>query len=310
MTGTTIRIGTRASPMALAQARFVMARLSALDGPAPGTVLELVPLMTTGDRILDRPLADVGGKGLFVKELQRALLDGSIDLAVHSLKDVESNTVEGLGLAAILPRDDPRDAFLSRDGRRLMDLPAGARVGTSSPRRLAFLRRLRPDLELVPMRGNVNSRLAKLDAGVCDGLVLALSGLTRLGFEQRVTEILEVERMLPAAGQGALAVECRTSDAAVTALVARLACARTTLMVRAERAVLAAVSGNCHTPLAAYADIGEDGLPRLRATLFDPAGASAWSVEGSSSREELERLGQRLGSELRAVAERAHANLG
>src|SRR4051812_28355915 len=247
--------------MALYQAGLVRDRLRAAhpELAQPGA-LELAPIRTTGDRVQNRLLAEIGGKGLFTKEIEEALLDRRIDLAVHSLKDMETWLPPGLSLACVLPRDDPRDALVSRDGARLAGLPAGSRIGTAALRRAAQILRLRPDLAIVPVRGNVNTRLAKLEAGEMDALVLALSGLERIGLAGRASEILSADFMLPAVGQGALAVECRADDAEAIEALRPLNDGASAACVTAERAMLAALNGSCRTPIAGYATIAGDTL--------------------------------------------------
>jgi hydroxymethylbilane synthase len=288
--------------MALYQANLVRDRLlAAHPGLGEPGALELVPLRTTGDREQRRLLAEIGGKGLFTKELEEALLDRRIDLAVHSLKDMETHLPAGLEIVCVLPRDDPRDAFLARDGIRLHELPRGARIGTASLRRSAQLLQLRPDLALAPMRGNVNTRLDKLAAGGADGLVLALSGLQRIGKAGLITEILPVETMLPAVGQGALAVECRGDDDQVRQLLRPLHHPDSAACVTAERALLAALDGSCRTPIGALARI-ENGRLGLDGLLLSADGRSQrrGRVEGTPA--EAEALGTRLGAELRRGA--------
>src|SRR5215472_11469270 len=239
-----LRIGTRGSPMALCQAALVRDRLvAAHPGLAAAGAVEIVTIRTTGDRVQDRRLAEIGGKGLFTKEIEEALFAGRIDLAVHSLKDVETWLPEGLEIACVLARDDPRDAFLSIQAASLAALPQGAGIGTASLRRQAQLLRLRPDLRIVPIRGNVDTRLKKLQAGEIDAIVLALCGLERLDFTDQASEILPRETMLPAVGQGALAIECRADDGAVQRLVEGLHDPITSACVGAERAMLAALDG-------------------------------------------------------------------
>ncbi|HEX3538689.1 MAG TPA: hydroxymethylbilane synthase [Stellaceae bacterium] len=296
------RIGTRGSPMALYQARLVRDRLLAAH-PAlaePGA-LEIVPIRTTGDREQKRLLAEIGGKGLFTKEIEEALLDRRVDFAVHSLKDMETHLPDGLVIGCVLPRDDPRDAFLSRDGVRLMDLPRGARIGTASLRRAAQLLQLRPDLAIAPMRGNVGTRLDKLVAGETDGLVLALCGLERLGHVALVTEILDADRMLPAVAQGALAIECRSDDDEVKQILAPLHHADSAACVTAERALLAALDGSCRTPIAALARI-TGGQLALDAILLSPDGKSERRGSVSGAPTDADTLGANLGAELRRGA--------
>ncbi|MCC7276866.1 MAG: hydroxymethylbilane synthase, partial [Chromatiaceae bacterium] len=230
----TIRIATRKSPLALWQAEHVAA---ALRHAHPGLQVEILGMSTRGDKILDAPLAKIGGKGLFVKELEQGLMDGSADIAVHSTKDVPVELPEGLFLPVILEREDPRDAFVSQRYERLADLPQGARVGTSSLRRQCQLTARRPDLDIQPLRGNVNSRLAKLDSGEFDAILLAAAGLMRLGFEARIRSRLSIDESLPAIGQGAVGIECRQDDARVLALLAPLHHPDTAARVAAERAM-------------------------------------------------------------------------
>jgi len=262
-----IRIGTRGSALALWQAEHVKQRLEAL-----GHEVELRVITTTGDRVLDRPLESVGGKGAFLKEIEEALLADEVDLAVHSLKDVPIALPGGLGLAAVLERADPRDAILTR-GPRLADLPAGATVGTTSLRRQALLRAERPDLAVASLRGNVDTRIARLREGRFDAILLAMAGLTRLGRGGEVTEALDPRRFVPAPGQGAIALECRDDDSAVREAVAPLDHAATARAVAAERAFLAALGGGCNVPLGAHAFAVPDGL-ELVGFVAAPAGSA------------------------------------
>jgi hydroxymethylbilane synthase len=243
-------IATRESALAMWQARHVQGRLAALY---PRASVELLGLTTQGDQILDRPLAAIGGKGLFIKELEVAMAEGRADLAVHSLKDVPMEMPPGFALAAIAAREDPRDAFVSNRFASLAALPAGAIVGTSSLRREAQLRERHAGLEVRPLRGNVNTRLRKLDEGQYDAIILAAAGLKRLGFGARIRDLIDPQDSLPAPGQGALALECRADRPDVTAALAPLVDLASTLAVTAERAFSRALSGSCHTPLAAYA---------------------------------------------------------
>jgi hydroxymethylbilane synthase len=297
-----LRIGTRGSPMALYQAGLVRDRLCAAHPglAAPGGV-ELVAIRTTGDRVLTRQLAEIGGKGLFTKEIEEALFDRRIDLAVHSLKDMETVLPGGLEIGAVLTRDDPRDALVSRSGGALADLPKHARIGTASLRRRAQLMRWRGDLDIVPIRGNVGTRLAKLAAGEFDALVLALCGLERLGEAARVSEILEPEVMLPAVGQGALAIECRAGDAALRQLLLPLHDPRSAAAVAAERAMLAALDGSCRTPIAGLATIDGDSLG-LDALLlsFDGSAERRGQIAGATG--DAVALGGELGARLRQGA--------
>jgi hydroxymethylbilane synthase len=292
----TLRIGTRKSPLALWQAEHVRARLTALH---PGLAVELVTMTTEGDKILDTPLAKIGGKGLFIKELEQALLDGRADIAVHSLKDVTVTLPDGLHIPVIGEREDPRDAFVSNRHDTLAALPAGSRVGTSSLRRQCQLRALFPQIEVVTLRGNVNSRLTKLDRGEFDAILLAAAGLKRLGFESRIRAILPPELLLPAVGQGAIAIECRRDDVEVNQLIAPLHHAPTAVRVAAERALNAGLEGGCQVPIAAYAEL-EDHTLHLRALVGEPDGSRLirGDVQGEAAR--AEQLGADLAAELLA----------
>jgi hydroxymethylbilane synthase len=289
-----VRIATRKSPLALWQARHVSALLQAAH---PGLDVSLLEMSTEGDRFLAAPLSAVGGKGLFVKEIEQALLEERADLAVHSLKDMTSLLPAGLMLAALPLREDPRDAFCSPGGLRLAELPRGARVGTSSLRRSCLLRAWRPDLEIVSLRGNVQTRLAKTRELGLAGAVLAYAGLKRLGLEAEVTEVLPVERSLPAVGQGVLAIECREEDARVRALLQPLEDATTRTAVSAERALLARLEGGCTVPLAGYATV-EGGQVHLRGMVGRPAGPQVVSGERRGPAEHARALGEALAEEL------------
>ena len=294
-----LRIGTRGSPMALHQTALVRDRLVAAhpDLAAPGAV-EVVTIRTTGDRVQDRLLAEIGGKGLFAKEIEEALIAGHIDLAVHSLKDLETWLPRGLALACVLPRDDPRDVLVSAERASFAALPQGSRIGTASLRRQAQLLQHRPDLEIVPIRGNVNTRLRKLEAGEVDALVLALCGLERLGAVGPTTEILPRELMLPAVGQGALAVECRTDDEATARLLAPLHDPVSAACVGAERAMLAALDGSCRTPIAGLAEL-VDGRLVIEGLLLKPDGSGEIRGRREGESGDAEALGLALGKELR-----------
>jgi hydroxymethylbilane synthase len=292
-------IATRRSPLALWQAEHVAELLRETSGRE----VELLPLVTTGDKILDVPLARVGGKGLFVKEIEEALLDGRADLAVHSLKDVPTAFPPGLILGAVLEREDPRDALCSPRFGGLDALPEGAKVGTSSLRRRSQLLALRPDLELVDIRGNVQTRLGKL-ADEVDAVVLAHAGLLRLDLADRVTEVIESERMLPAVGQGALAVEIRDGDEETQALVARLVHPDTLAAVTAERALLGHLEGSCQIPLAAYATV-RDGRLSLVARIGKLDGSLLLEARAAGAVEGAEALGIEAGEELLAQGGRA-----
>lgn len=253
----TIRIATRKSPLAMWQAEFVKAELERFH---PGIQVELIKMTTQGDKILDTPLAKVGGKGLFVKELEAGLLDGTADIAVHSMKDVPVDFPEGLHLAAICRREDARDVFVSNRYANVDELPEGARVGTSSLRRSSQLRNYRSDLEIIDLRGNVNTRLRKLDEGEYDAIILAAAGLIRLGFQDRITGYLSIEHSLPAVGQGAVGIECRSDDARVNALIAPLNHKDTRICVLAERAMNHRLEGGCQVPIAGHAVIKESEI--------------------------------------------------
>jgi hydroxymethylbilane synthase len=262
-----LRIGTRGSPLALIQAEEVKARLIAAHPDlADPAAIEIVVIKTTGDKVQDRTLSEIGGKGLFTKEIEEGLLDHSLDLAVHSMKDMPTFLPDGLDIACLLPREDPRDVLISAGGTTLDKLPKGTVVGTASLRRQAQLRALRPDLTIIPLRGNVGTRLAKIERGDAAATLLALAGLKRLGQANLASEILSVEQMLPAAAQGVIGVECRSDDKAVLARLAPIHDARTALCVAAERACLARLDGSCRTPIAIYAELSGDEL-RLRSLL-------------------------------------------
>ncbi len=302
MPATPLLIGTRGSPMALCQAGLVRDRLCAAhpDLAAPGAIA-LLPVRTTGDRVQTRLLAEIGGKGLFTKEIEEALLDRRIDLAVHSLKDMETVLPAGLAIGCVLTRDDPRDALVSGGGAGLAGLPRGARIGTASLRRRAQLLRLRGDFDVAPIRGNVGTRLAKLASGDVDGLVLALCGLERLGQAGLASEILAPEIMLPAVGQGALAIECREADEALRQLLVPLNDPASAACVAAERAMLAALDGSCRTPIAGLATIAEGRLG-LDALLLSPDGNAERRGHIAGPIGDAVALGSELGERLRRDA--------
>jgi hydroxymethylbilane synthase len=292
--GATLRIATRKSPLALWQAEHVRDRLDAQHADLHVT---LVGMSTQGDRILDTPLAKVGGKGLFVKELEQGMLEGRADIAVHSMKDVPVEFPPGLDLAVIMAREDPRDAFVSSRYGSLEELPEGARVGTSSLRRQCQLRARRPDLRVLDLRGNVNTRLAKLDAGEYDAIVLASAGLKRLGLERRIAAVLSPEESLPAIGQGAIGIECRSDDATVQALIAPLADPDTRDRVLAERAMNERLAGGCQVPIAGHAVLDGDAL-WLRGLVGRPDGSEVIRGEVRGPRAEAWALGTRLADDL------------
>lgn len=299
MTSPLLKIGTRGSPLALAQAHETRDRLAAaFPELAPEGAVEIVVIKTTGDRIQDRTLMEAGGKGLFTKEIEEALLDGSVDLAVHSMKDVPTWLPQGLHIAALLPREDPRDAWFCRHGCGLDELPAGSVVGTASLRRQALILMRRPDLTVLAFRGNVQTRLRKLGEGVVDATLLALAGLRRLGLADKLTAVLEPHQMLPAVAQGAIGIETRMDDARTNAYVAALNCAETAARVVAERAVLAALDGSCRTPIAALATIA-DGTLSLSALVIRPDGSEWYRTERTGLPEEAALLGGAAGQELK-----------
>lgn len=292
-----LRIATRKSRLALWQAEHVKALLEASH---PGLAVELVPMVTQGDRILDRSLAEVGGKGLFIKELEVAMFEDRADLAVHSMKDVPAEMPDGMVLAVVLERADPRDAFVSNRYRAVAELPQGARVGTSSLRRQCQLRHARPDLEVRQLRGNVDTRLAKLDGGDYDAIILAAAGLTRLGLSARIASHVPAETSLPAVGQGIIGIECRDADRATQALLAPLAHRPTQLAIAAERAFAARLQGSCQSPVAGFAEIDGNSL-RLRGLVGAPDGAVVFADEVTGAAADGPRLGVELADKLLAV---------
>lgn len=294
MTEQVVRIATRKSPLALWQAEFVAGELRRFH---PGVRVELLKMSTQGDKILDSPLAKIGGKGLFVKELERSLLDGDADIAVHSMKDVPVEFPEGLYLPVICEREDPRDAFVSNKFKSWRDLPHGARVGTSSLRRQAQLRRHRPDLTIIDLRGNVGSRLDKLDRGDYDAIMLAAAGLLRLNLAARITEYLGPEVILPAIGQGAVGIECRHNDPRILALIQPLNHTLTHTRVLAERAMNQRLEGGCQVPIAGHATINGTQLT-LKGLVGRPDGSHAVESSISGPMTEAEKLGVALGDDL------------
>ncbi|MGF1642833.1 MAG: hydroxymethylbilane synthase [Thiotrichales bacterium] len=291
-----LRIATRQSPLALWQAEHVASRLRAIHA---GLAVELVPMVTRGDKVLDSPLSKIGGKGLFVKELEQGLLDGTADIAVHSMKDVPMEFPNGLHLPVIMEREDPRDAFVSSRFGTLRDLPENARVGTSSLRRACQLLGRFPRLEVLSLRGNVNTRLAKLDAGEYDAILLAAAGLKRLGLVARIADLIDPSDSLPAIGQGAIGIETRTDDARVDALVAPLHDRDTALRVQCERAMNHRLNGGCQVPIAGYAVL-EDGLLVLRGLVGAPDGRRLFRVEEKGPQGEGEAIGLRAAEALLA----------
>lgn len=292
-----VRIATRKSALALWQANFVKAELEAAH---PGLQVELVPMSTQGDKILDTPLAKIGGKGLFVKELETAMLEGRADIAVHSMKDVPVDFPEGLMLHTICQREDPRDAFVSNSYQQLADLPQGAVVGTSSLRRQCQIKAMRPDLQIKDLRGNVNTRLAKLDAGEFDAIILASAGLIRLGFEARIASFLEVGISLPANGQGAVGIECRSDDLVVQQLLAPLEHQETRICVLAERAMNRKLQGGCQVPIGAFAVLQHNEL-WLRGLVGQLDGSEILRSEIKGEATQAEQLGTQLAEQLLAL---------
>ena len=291
-----LRIATRASPLALWQAEHVAARLEALH---PHIKVSMVTMKTRGDKLLDAPLAKVGGKGLFVKELERGLLDGRADLAVHSLKDVPVDFPEGLELALVMEREDPRDAFVSNRYENLSEMPADTLVGTSSLRRQTQIRERYPGLRVDWLRGNVNTRLAKLDAGEFDAIILAAAGLQRLGFAERIKMAIEPGECLPAIGQGVLGIEIRSDDHQLRELIAPLAHAETALRISAERALNQTLNGGCQVPIAGYAVLEQDQI-YLRGLVGEPDGSKILRAEIRGSSSEAQDLGVQLAHQLLA----------
>lgn len=292
-----IRIATRQSPLAVWQAEYVADLLQQLF---PQVSIELVKMVTRGDKILDAPLAKVGGKGLFVKELEQGMLDKIADIAVHSMKDVPVEFPEGLHLAAILSREDPSDAFVSNHYPSLEALPANARIGTSSLRRQCQIQARFPQAEILPLRGNVNTRLAKLDAGDYDAIILASAGLKRLGMQQRIAQTLPSDVSLPAIGQGAIGIECRQDDVMINQMLQALHDIETGICVRAERAMNARLNGGCQVPIAGFAQLREGKL-RMQGLVGSPDGKQIFRVQGEGTPEQPEALGTSLAEELLAA---------
>lgn len=297
MSTQTVRIGTRGSPLALAQAHETRARLSAATGRPEGD-FEIVVIKTSGDMILDRPLSEVGGKGLFTKEIETALLDGSIDLAVHSSKDMPTVLPDGLFISAFLPREDVRDAFICRKAKTLAELPAGSVVGTASLRRGAMVKRLRPDITVVSIRGNVDTRIRKVESGEVDATLLALAGLKRLGLADRATSLFDPVQFLPAVGQGAVAIECRENDKRTRELLAAIDDGVTRTALTAERAFLGALDGSCRTPIAGHATVSGDRIS-LRGLIVKTDGSIAHETSREGKAADAAALGADAGRELK-----------
>ncbi len=301
-----LKIGTRGSPLALAQAemtREALAKAQPAGLAVPLEMTEIVVIKTTGDHVLDRPLAEIGGKGLFTKEIEEALIDGRIDLAVHSMKDMPTQLPDGLVIPAMLPREDPRDVLILGDTlaaacKAIADLPRGARIGTASLRRMAQLKAQRPDLVIETLRGQVGTRLKRIEEGRFDGTLLALAGLKRLGMADRATVVLGVKEMLPAIAQGAIGIECRAADDAMLELLGAIGCRATKACVDAERAALAALDGSCRTPIAGLA--GLDGEKLLLSVLIArPDGTAVHREVGEAHVEDGPALGDQLGRTLK-----------
>lgn len=294
-----LRIGTRGSPLALAQAntlRALLAKAMATDEAA----FEIVVIKTTGDAIQDRPLSDVGGKGLFTKEIEEALLSGRIDVAVHSAKDMPTQSQPGLMLAACLEREDPRDAFISLKARSLADLPQGAKLGTASLRRQAIVKQSRPDLDVSSLRGNVQTRLRKLEEGEVDATLLAIAGLKRLGLAHLATHVMPIEAFLPAVAQGAIGIETRGDDNRTRQIVAQVNHVPTFIAVACERAFLTALDGSCKTPLAGHATLSGDTL-HFRGLIARPDGSAAHDITGNGHVRDAVRIGAQAGRDLKKI---------
>jgi hydroxymethylbilane synthase len=295
-----LKIGTRGSALALAQANETRARLMAAHG-LPEEAFAIMPISTSGDRIQDRPLAEVGGKGLFTKELEDALFDGRIDIAVHSSKDMPTFLPEGLALIAFLERADPRDAFIGRTALTLAGLPKGAVVGSSSLRRQALIRRLRPDIEIVNFRGNVPTRLAKLDGGQVDATLLAAAGLSRSGLAGRVTEMLDPEKFPPAPGQGAICIEARIDNRRIAEMIAPIHDRPTGQALACERGFLAVLDGSCRTPIAGLARIDGERLD-FHGMVLTPDGRECHEISRTGSTADAETIGREAGAAIRGKA--------
>ena len=300
MTGSPFLIGTRGSPLALWQSNHVRAMLIDANGLGEDDVA-LSVIATSGDRIRDKPLRDFGGKGLFTKEIDEALLDGAVDLAVHSMKDLPTDLPPGIVIGAVLPRADVRDAFISAKGDSLLALQSGAVVGTSSLRRQAQLKRLRPDLKVIDFRGNVETRLAKIERGLADATLLAVAGLSRLGLTSHITSVLSTDEMLPAVAQGAIDVACRDGDSKMRDMLQALNDDGAATAVACERAFLAQLDGSCRTPIAGLADT-ENGSLRFRGLVLNPQGTEWHEIERIGDLEDAVSIGAEAGRELLALA--------
>lgn len=292
-----IRIGTRGSPLALAQANQVRDRLIAAHEDLDAGSVELEIISTKGDRIVDRPLTELGGKGLFTEEIEAALLDGNIDMAVHSMKDMPTALPDGLEIGCVLEREDPRDGFIARSAAHFRDLPTGAVVGTASLRRQAQVLNARPDLRVISFRGNVQTRLQKLEDGQVDATFLAVAGMRRLGLADRLTSVLDVDEMLPAVAQGVIGIECRSNDSQIAGLLHPLNHSDTGLRLAAERAFLAALDGSCRTPIAGLAEL-QGGQLKFRGQVLSPDGVRCFDIECQGPGEQAAALGHDAGAEL------------
>jgi hydroxymethylbilane synthase len=299
-TGIILRLGTRGSPLALTQACMVRAALAKAHGLDPERIA-LEVIRTSGDRIQDRPLADAGGKGLFTKEIEEALTAGAIDLAVHSSKDMPTVLPVGLVLSAFMEREDPRDVYISRRAKSIAELPHGATVGTASLRRQAMVKRKRPDLTIVPLRGNVETRLRKLDEGVADATLLALAGLKRLGLADAATAVLDIDEFLPAVGQGAIGIETRADDSRTREMLGAINHADTFSALAAERAFLAVLDGSCRTPIGGHATVS-GGRLRFCGMIVKPDGSESFEATREGDVRDAEKLGADAGGELKGCA--------
>ena len=300
MQTTVLRIGTRGSPLALAQAHETRARLMAAhDLPEHALAIEVIT--TSGDRIQDRPLSQAGGKGLFTKEIEEALIGGRIDIAVHSSKDMPTVLPDGLELSAFLPREDPRDAFIGKAAKSIQDLPHGATVGSSSLRRQALILRIRPDLKVVTFRGNVQTRLRKLEDGVANGTILALAGLRRLGLESVATDLMPLDRFPSAPGQGAICIESRIGDRSVEEMLGAINHVATAKALSCERSFLAALDGSCRTPIAGHAMVDGDRLT-FEGVILTPDGTQSHEIRAEGAVSEADKIGRAAGEKIRRDA--------
>jgi hydroxymethylbilane synthase len=297
---TALKIGTRGSPLALAQAHETRARLMAAHG-MPSQAFEVVVISTSGDRIQDRPLSEAGGKGLFTKEIEEALLGRRIDIAVHSSKDMPTALPEGLELSAFLPREDARDAFIGKAARAIAELPQGAKVGSSSLRRQALILRMRPDLDVVMFRGNVQTRLRKLDEGIADGTILAYAGLKRLGLDHVITDLMPLDTFPPAPGQGAICIESRIGDLEVENMLGAIHDVPTGQALACERAFLAALDGSCRTPIAGHALIATETVS-FAGLIISPDGTTSHQVKLEGPAQDAARIGREAATTIRAKA--------